>query len=152
MQRFPSFIKYEDALDALNIIEWKITASCTSLEEFKIHFFKKVNGEFTQDESLFGFTYQDVENKYQEIKNAEPMRLLREERNRRLQETDWEMMRNTERDINNDELIKYRNDLRDLPALVEDQMTVDESNRNSALVPKIENDQLVFESWPTKPE
>ena len=79
------------------------------------------------------------------------MRLLREERNRRLQETDWEMMRNAERDINNDELIKYRNDLRDLPALVEDQMTVDESNRNSALVPTIENGQLVFESWPTKP-
>ena len=97
-------------------------------------------------------TEEEINTKIQELKNAEPMRLLREERNRRLQETDWEMMRNAERDINNDELIKYRNDLRDLPALVEDQMTVDESNRNSALVPTIENGQLVFESWPTKPE
>tara|TARA_Y100000004_G_scaffold168792_1_gene202500 strand:- start:62 stop:469 length:408 start_codon:yes stop_codon:yes gene_type:complete len=94
---------------------------------------------------------EEIQSKIQELEAAEPMRLLREERNRRLQETDWEMMRNAERDINNDELIKYRNDLRDLPALVEDQMTVDESNRNSALVPTIENGQLVFESWPTKP-
>ena len=97
-------------------------------------------------------TLEQVNNKLTELHAAYPMRLLREERNRRLQETDWEMMRNAERDINNDELIKYRNDLRDLPALVEDQMTVDESNRNSALVPTIENGQLVFESWPTKPE
>ena len=97
-------------------------------------------------------TIEQVNNKLIELQNAEPIRLLREERNRRLQETDWEMMRNAERDINNDELIKYRNDLRDLPALVEDQMTVDESNRNSALVPTIENGQLVFESWPAKPE
>ena len=96
-------------------------------------------------------TEEEINAKIQELEAAEPMRLLREERNRRLQETDWEMMRNAERDINNDELIKYRNDLRDLPALVEDQMTVDESNRNSALVPIIENGQLVFESWPTKP-
>ena len=96
-------------------------------------------------------TEKEIQAKLEELQNAEPMRLLREERNRRLAETDWEMMRNAERDINNDELIKYRNDLRDLPALVEDQMTVDESNRNSALVPKIENGQLVFGSWPTKP-
>ena len=144
---------FEDALKELGISGWKITGTCNSIDDFKNNFYKQIDDDnFTQDESLFGFTYQDVENKYQEIKNAEPIRLLREERNRRLQETDWEMMRNAERDINNDELIKYRNDLRDLPALVEDQMTVDESNRNSALVPTIENGQLVFESWPTKPE
>ena len=114
MQKIPSFIKYEDALDALNIIEWRITASCSSLEEFKIHFFKKVNDEFTQDESLFEFTYQDVENKYQELKDAEPMRLLREERNQRLTETDWTQYRDVS--LSNDsDWQTYRQSLRDLP-------------------------------------
>ena len=134
MQRVPSFIKYEDALDALNIIEWKITASCTSLEEFKIHFFKKVNNEFTQDESLFGFTYQDVENKYQEIKNAEPMRLLREERNRRLQETDWRFRSDL---TTSQEWIDYCQALRDLPSTASPQLD--------------EKGQLINVTWPTKP-
>ena len=134
MQRVPSFIKYEDALDALNIIEWKITASCTSLEEFKIHFFKKVNNEFTQDESLFGFTYQDVENKYQEIKNAEPMRLLREERNRRLQETDWRFRSDL---TTSQEWIDYCQALRDLPSTASPELD--------------DNGQLSNVTWPTKP-
>lgn len=135
MQRIPNFIKYEDALDALNIIEWKITASCTSLEEFKIHFFKKINGEFTQDESLFGFTYQDVENKYQEIKNAEPMRLLRLERNRLLKETDWTQSRDVT--LTNDSDWKtYRQALRDLP-------------NNS--IPELNNGQLTNITWPEIP-
>lgn len=135
MQRIPNFIKYEDALDALNIIEWKITASCTSLEEFKIHFFKKVNNEFTQDESLFGFTYQDVENKYQEIKNAESMRLLRLERDRLLQESDWTQSRDIT--LSNDaEWKSYRQTLRDLP-------------NNS--IPKLHNGQLINITWPEKP-
>jgi len=136
MQRVPSFIKYEDALDALNIIEWRITASCSSLEEFKIHFFKKVNDEFTQDESLFGFTYQDVENKYQELKDAEPMRLLRLERNRLLQETDW--MANSDV-VMTDAWKTYRQALRDLP-------------ENSANVAINENGTLINVEWPVKPE
>tara|TARA_R100000152_G_C6763225_1_gene187618 strand:- start:19 stop:417 length:399 start_codon:yes stop_codon:yes gene_type:complete len=107
---------------------------------------------YDENGNVISLDENKISEKQKEIENLEAIRMMREERNRRLQETDWEMMRNTERDINNDELIKYRNDLRDLPALVEDQMTVDESNRNSALVPTIENGQLVFESWPTKPE
>ena len=134
MQRVPSFIKYEDALDALNVIEWRITASCTTLDEFKIHFFKKVNDEFTQDESLFGFTYQDVENKYRELKDAEPMRLLRLERNRLLQETDW--MANSDV-VMTDAWKTYRQALRDLPTTATPEIN--------------EYGELINVIWPEKP-
>ena len=134
MQKIPSHIKYEDALDALNIIEWRITASCTSLDEFKIHFFKKVNDEFTQDESLFGFTYQDVENKYRELKDAEPMRLLRLERNRLLQETDW--MANSDV-VMTDAWKTYRQALRDLPTTATPEIN--------------EYGELINITWPEKP-
>jgi hypothetical protein len=134
MQKIPSHIKYEDALDALNIIEWRITASCTSLDEFKIHFFKKVNDEFTQDESLFGFTYQDVENKYKELKDAEPMRLLRLERNRLLQETDW--MANSDV-VMTDAWKTYRQALRDLPTTATPEIN--------------EYGELINITWPEKP-
>lgn len=135
MQKVPSFIKYEDALLALNIIEWKITASCTSLEEFKIHFFKKVNEEFTQDESLFGFTYQDVENKYQELKDAEPIRLLREERDRRIAETDWWVLPDR---TSTQAQLDYRQALRDLPSTASPELD--------------ERGFLTNVTWPTKPE
>jgi len=134
MQKIPSHIKYEDALDSLNIIEWRITASCTSLDEFKIHFFKKVNDEFTQDESLFGFTYQDVENKYKELKDAEPMRLLRLERNRLLQETDW--MANSDV-VMTDAWKTYRQALRDLPTTATPEIN--------------EYGELINITWPEKP-
>ena len=37
----------------------------------------------------FGVTWEQVNAKITELQNAEPMRLLREERNQKLQETDW---------------------------------------------------------------
>ena len=58
-------------------------------------------------------TEEEVNAKVTELTNAEPMRLLREERNRRLQETDWRA--SSDLTLSGD-WKAYRQDLRDLPA------------------------------------
>ena len=64
-----------------------------------------------------------------------PIKRLREERNRRLQETDW--MANSDVTMTDDWRI-YRQSLRDLPSTAEPQLD--------------ENGQLTNVTWPTKPE
>ena len=64
---------------------------------------------------------------------AEPMRLLRVERNRRIAETDW--MANSDVTMR-DDWKTYRQALRDLP---------------STASPRIENGVLTNVTWPTKP-
>ena len=71
------------------------------------------------------------------IKNEseKPMRLLRSERNRRLQETDWWVLPDR---TASQEQKDYRQALRDLP---------------STSSPKLDdNDNLTNVTWPTKPE
>jgi hypothetical protein len=58
--------------------------------------FRKVTGSDSNGSAIesddpadFGVTWSQVSAKITELQNAEPMRLLREERNRRLSETDW---------------------------------------------------------------
>ena len=73
-----------------------------------------------------------------ELQDAEPMQLLREERDRRLSETDWW----TSRAIDGIEMTQaqkdYRKALRDLP---------------STASPKLDDDgNLTNVTWPTKPE
>ena len=66
-----------------------------------------------------------------------PMRLLREERNRRLQETDWTQNRDVI--LSNDSNWQtYRQSLRDLPSTASPELN--------------ENGQLANVTWPTKPE
>ena len=91
-------------------------------------------------------TYRDLTNqnrffewslvlaKITELQAAEPMRLLRIERNRRLAETDW--MANSDV-VMADDWKTYRQALRDLPATAE---------------PKLENGQLTNVTWPEVPE
>ena len=74
-----------------------------------------------------------VNEKEIEIRAAEPMRLLREERNRRIAETDW--MANSDVTMR-DDWKTYRQALRDLP---------------STASPRIENGVLTNVTWPTKP-
>ena len=61
-----------------------------------IEMFRKVTGSDangtaieSDDPDDWGTTWSQVNTKKTELVNAEPMRLLREERNRRLAETDW---------------------------------------------------------------
>ena len=105
---------FEDALKELGISGWKITGTCNSIDDFKNNFYKQIDDDnFTQDESLFGFTFNDVENKQQELQNAEPLRELREERNRRIALTDWRFRSDLSP---SQEWIDYSQALRDLPA------------------------------------
>ena len=78
-------------------------------------------------------TQEQIDAKLEELRAAEPMRLLREERNRRIAETDWWVLPDR---TASQEQKDYRQALRDLP---------------STASPKIENGQLTNVTWPTKP-
>ena len=69
-------------------------------------------------------------------KLAEPMRLLREERDRKLAETDWKDLPSYP-GTDQEEWRTYRQSLRDLPSVAEPQLD--------------ENGQLTNVTWPTKP-
>ena len=80
-------------------------------------------------------TESDINGKITGLRNAEPMRFLREERNRRIVETNWWVLpdRNTSQ-----EQLDYRQALRDLPATSEPRLD--------------EQGNLVNVTWPTKLE
>ena len=62
-------------------------------------------------------TEEELNNKIQELKTAEPLRLLREERNKLIAETDWTQLKDIDLDIIRERNWKnYRQALRDLPA------------------------------------
>ena len=62
-------------------------------------------------------TEDELNSKLDELKKAEPFRLLREERNRRLAETDWTQLKDIDLDIIRERNWKnYRQGLRDLPS------------------------------------
>lgn len=83
------------ALTELGINEWVLRGEPTSEAEFN-EMFRKVTGSDdsgtaieSSDPATWGVTWAQVSAKKTELVNAEPMRKLREERNRRLAETDW---------------------------------------------------------------
>ena len=88
-------IRISDALTALGIDEYVMRGEPTSEAEFNEMFCKvtgaDANGSAIESDNPddFGTTWAAVSAKKTELENAEPMRLLREERNRRLAETDW---------------------------------------------------------------
>ena len=84
-----------NALFSLGINGFILKGEPTSEDEFN-QMFTKVTGKDdfgsaieTSDPSSFGVTWAEVSAKKDELVAAEPMRLLREERNRLLAETDW---------------------------------------------------------------
>ena len=83
------------ALTELGVSEWVLRGEPTSEAEFN-EMFRKVIGADSNGSAIesdnpddFGTTWAAVSAKKDELVAAEPMRLLREERNRRLAETDW---------------------------------------------------------------
>jgi len=81
-------------------------------------------------------TETELNNKVSEMNAAEPMKLLREERNKRLAETDW--MANS--DVTMADAWKtYRQALRDLPASSTPKLTA------------IDGLDMTSVNWPTKP-
>ena len=105
------------ALLDLNITEWVLRGEPTNESEFK-SMFRKVTGADSygsaiesSDPSTFGVTWSQVITKKNELIAAEPMRLLREERNIKLAETDWWAL--SDLTMTNAQK-KYRQDLRDI--------------------------------------
>jgi len=107
------------ALTSLGVTEWVYRgAEATTEAEFKERF-RKVTGADSNGSAIesadpkdWGTTWKAVSDKKTELINAEPMRLLRVERNRLLAETDW--MANS--DVTMSSAMKtYRQELRDLP-------------------------------------
>ena len=98
---------------------------------------EEVSGLIWLDENSEKPTDEELYDKIAELRAAKPMRLLREERNRRLQETDWKDLPSYP-GTDQEEWRTYRQALRDLP---------------STASPKLdEQGNLTNVSWPTKPE
>ena len=90
---------------------------------------------FNADEEILEINESLVSAKLTELQNAEPLRLLRLERDRKLSETDWWCC--SDRTPTQAQL-DYRKSLRDIP---------------STAKPKLdENGNLTGVEWPTKPE
>ena len=81
-------------------------------------------------------TITEVNNKIAELDAAEPMRLLREERDKRLSDSDWMAIGDR---TQTDAQKTYRQALRDLPASASPKL---DSNYNL---------DLTSVTWPTKP-
>jgi len=84
-----------NALSELGITEWVLRGEPTTEDEFN-GMFRKVTGADANGSAIesgdpddFGVTWSQVSAKLTELNAAEPLKLLREERNRRLAETDW---------------------------------------------------------------
>ena len=87
-------------------------------------------------------TEDEINAKLSELQAAEPFRLLREERNRRLAECDWVVTKNAEYGYNiSEEWRNYRQALRDLPSITYSP-ELDESG----------NLKMNSVAWPTPPE
>ena len=85
-------------------------------------------------------TEEELNSKITELKAEEPFRLLREERNRLIAETDWTQLKDIDLDIIREKNWKnYRQALRDLP-----------SKSNPKLDSMGELDMSSI-TWPTKP-
>ena len=121
------------ALTELGITGWTLRGEPTTEAEFK-ESFRKITGSDSNGTAIessnpdnFGVTWSQVSTKKTELVNAEPMRLLREERNKRLAETDWWAV--ADRTMT-DEQRQYRTNLRNI---TESATSLDDV------------------SWPTKP-
>ena len=107
------------ALNKLGVTEWVLRGEPTSESEFN-SMFRKVTGADASGSAIesdnpsdWGVTWAQVSAKKDELVAAEPMRLLRVERDRKLAETDWWAV--SDRTMT-DAQTTYRQALRDIPA------------------------------------
>jgi len=105
------------ALASLKIEEWVLRGEPTSKSEFE-KMFTKVTGTDkngtaieSTDPKDFGVTWDEVKAEKDKLEAAEPMKLLRAERNMKLAETDWWASSDL---TMTDAQKKYRQDLRDI--------------------------------------
>ena len=130
------------ALQELGIKEWVMRGDPTDSAEFGTMFAKVIGADAnnsaieSKDPKDWGVTWTQVKAKKDELIAAEPMRLLRIERDQKLAETDFYALSDV---TMSSEMTTYRKALRDLPA---------------SATPKLKADGTLDESsftWPTKP-
>ena len=107
------------ALSELNITEWVLRGEPTTEAEFN-EMFRKVTGADANGSAIesansadWGVTWTQVSTKQAELTAAEPMKALREERNRRIAETDWWASSDLTMTVAQ---TAYRQSLRDIPS------------------------------------
>lgn len=108
-----------EAITALNPdLSWVLRGEPTDAYEFNTMFSVVIgeddNGsaiESQEDDDWQGVTWGKVEDKLAELNAAEPLKLLREERNRRIAETDWWASSDL---TMSDDRADYRQELRDI--------------------------------------
>jgi len=123
-----------EALTELGIKEWVLRGEPTTEDEFN-EMFRKVTGADSNGSAIessnpsdWGTTWSAVKAKADELKAAEPMKLLRAERDRRLAEVDWWASSDLKM---SDKRKEYRQSLRDITEVAT---------------------SLDHVTWPTKPE
>ena len=125
------------ALTELGITEWVLRGEPTTKEEFASMYSKVTGADSSgsaiesKKESDWGVTWEDVSAKKDALIAAEPIRLLRQERDIRIAKSDW--MANSDVTMS-DEWKTYRQALRDI----------------TKTTPA--DDALSNITWPTKPE
>ena len=107
------------ALFELNVKEYILRGEPKNETEFNA-MFRKVTGADSNGSAIesdktsdFGVTWKQVSDKKKVLEDAEPMRLLRVERDRLLAETDWWASSDLSSSFT-DAQKKYRQDLRDI--------------------------------------
>jgi len=127
-------------LNELGITEYVLRSEPTNESEFNQYFYKIVgeteNGHAIESNNPddFDVTWEQIQSKIAELEAAEPMRLLRIERNQLLAQTDWRFRSDQ---TPSQEWIDYCQALRDLPANSEPQLD--------------ENGNLTNVNWPVPP-
>jgi len=123
-----------EALTELGIKEWVLRGEPTTEAEFG-QMFRKVTGADSNGSAIesadpddWGTTWSAVKAKADELKAAEPMKLLRAERDKRLAEVDWWASSDL---TMSDKRKEYRQSLRDITEVAT---------------------SLDHVTWPTKPE
>ena len=92
------------------------------------------------DKSQTKPTEEEINKKVSELEDAEPYKLLREERNKLIAETDWTQLKDIDLDIIRERDWKnYRQALRDLPS---------KSNPKLDIYGNLDMSSI---TWPTKP-
>ena len=111
-------IRVSDALQALDINDFSLTGNPKTEQEFNNNFIKitesDLNGNIISQSTSpndFGVTWLEVKEKINQLKSNQPLELLREERNKKLKDTDW--WASSDLTIT-DEQISYRQALRDI--------------------------------------
>ena len=133
------------AVTALGIENFVLDGEPTNETEFNSSF-KKIVGVkddqavMSSDPTTFGVTWEQVKTKYNELVSAEPLRLLREERNKLIAATDWTQLKDISLDsIREKNWKEYRQALRDLP------------NGSTPKLDSFGNLDMSSVSWPDKP-